>query len=255
MTLLPDLRQFFETLLLAVAALLPIVNPLGGAPIILAKTVDLAPDAQSDLAWRVAVDCFVLLLVSTFIGAYVLDFFGLSIPAVQVAGGAVVCAIGWNLLNAPEQSPQAAKDAVRVATPADLARRAFYPLTMPLTVGPGSISVAITLGANPPAGARAVIATSLAHVAGITIVVLTVYLCYRFADVILRKLGDVGTVIVTRLTAFILLCIGVQILWNGVSALVSGLHPGAGRTVGAALQGATIEGLLLVGFPAGSMPV
>jgi len=227
MTLLPDLRQFLETLLLAVGALLPIVNPLGGAPIFLAKTVDLAPEAQADMARRVAVDCFVLLLVSTFIGAYVLDFFGLSIPAVQVAGGAVVCAMGWNLLNAPEQSPQAAKDAVRVPTPTDLARRAFYPLSMPLTVGPGSISVAITLGANQPAGVRAVVATSLAHVVGITIVVLAVYLCYRYADVILRKLGDVGTVIVTRLTAFILLCIGVQILWNGVSALVTMLHPGA----------------------------
>lgn len=235
MTLLPDLRHFVETLLLAVAALLPIVNPLGGAPIFLAKTVDLTPEAKAELARRVGVDCFVLLLVSTFIGAYVLDFFGLSIPAVQVAGGAVVCAIGWNLLNAPDQAPQAAKDAVRVATPADLARRAFYPLTMPLTVGPGSISVAITLGANQPAGVRAVIATSLGHIAGITVVVLTVYLCYRYADVILRKLGDVGTVIVTRLTAFILLCIGVQILWNGVSALLAS-HPGAtGHAVGAAL--------------------
>ena len=254
MTLLPDLRQFFETLLLAVAALLPIVNPLGGAPIFLAKTSDLAPEAKADLAWRVAIDCFVLLLVSTFIGAYVLDFFGLSIPAVQVAGGAVVCALGWNLLNAPEHAPQAAKDAVRVATPTDLARRAFYPLTMPLTVGPGSISVAITLGANQPAGVRAVIATSLAHVVGITIVVLTVYLCYRYADTILRKLGDVGTVIVTRLTAFILLCIGVQILWNGVSALVSALHPGGGRVVGAGLGGVIIEGLL-VGFPASPPPV
>ena len=134
-----DLRQFLEPMVLAVAALLPIVNPLGGAPIFLAKTSDLTPDEHDDLARRVAVNCFVLLLVSTFIGAYVLDFFGLSIPAVQVAGGAVVCAMGWNLLNAPEQSPQAAKDAVRVATPTDLARRAFYPLSMPLTVGPGSI--------------------------------------------------------------------------------------------------------------------
>lgn len=227
--MLTDFRQFLETLLLAVAALLPVVNPLGGAPIFLAKTADLAPDAHGELARRVAIDCFLLLLVSTFIGAYVLDFFGLSIPAVQVAGGAVVCAMGWNLLQAPDQAPQAAKDAVRAVTPADLARRAFYPLTMPLTVGPGSISVAITLGANQPAGVRAQIATSFGHIAGITVVVLAVYLCYRYADTILRKLGDVGTVIVTRLTAFILLCIGVQIVWNGVHGLIATLHEGAGR--------------------------
>jgi multiple antibiotic resistance protein len=253
--MLTDLRQFLETLLLAVAALLPIVNPLGGAPIFLAKTADLTREAHTELARAVAIDCFFLLLVSTFIGAYVLDFFGLSIPAVQVAGGAVVCAMGWNLLNAPDQPPLSAQDAVRAVTPADLARRAFYPLTMPLTVGPGSISVAITLGANQPAGVRAVIATSLGHVAGITVVVLTVYLCYRYADVILRKLGDVGTVIVTRLTAFILLCIGVQILWNGVSGLLATIHGGTARVVGALFQSVIIEGLLLVGFPASQMPV
>jgi len=255
MPLLPDLRHFVETLLLAVAALLPVVNPLGGAPIFLAKTLDLAPEPQAELARRVAVDCFVLLLVSTFIGAYVLDFFGLSIPAVQVAGGAVVCAIGWNMLNAPEHAPQASKDAVRAATPADLARRAFYPLTMPLTVGPGSISVAITLGANPPPDVRGVITTSLGHVAGITVVVLTVYLCYRYADALLRKLGDVGTVIVTRLTAFILLCIGVQILWNGVSGLVAGLKAAPSAAIGVALHGAIIVGFLVAGFPATPMPV
>jgi len=225
--MLADVRTFLETMLLAAATLLPIVNPMAGASVFLAKTADLTEDDRQRTAFRVARYGFALLLASALIGAYVLDFFGLSIPAVQVAGGAVVCAMGWNLLNAPEQSPQAAKDAVRVATPTDLARRAFYPLSMPLTVGPGSISVAITLGANQPAGVRAVVATSLAHVVGITIVVLAVYLCYRYADVILRKLGDVGTVIVTRLTAFILLCIGVQILWNGVSALVTMLHPGA----------------------------
>ena len=220
-------RQFIEPLLLAVAALLPIVNPLGGAPIFLAKTVDLSPDEHDDLARRVAINCFVLLLVSTFIGAYVLDFFGLSIPAVQVAGGAVVCAMGWNLLNEPDRPPPQTRDAVRAHTPADLARRAFYPLTMPLTVGPGSISVAITLGANPAPDVRSLITTSIAHVIGIMIVVVTVFLCYRYAERLLRRLGDVGTVIVSRLMAFILICIGVQILWNGVAGLIETLHTAA----------------------------
>jgi multiple antibiotic resistance protein len=225
----PEIRQFLEPLLLAVAALLPIVNPLGGAPIFLAKTADLTSVEHDDLARRVAVNCFVLLVVSTFIGAYVLDFFGLSIPAVQVAGGAVVCAMGWNLLNEPDRPPTAARDAARANTPTDLARRAFYPLTMPLTVGPGSISVAITLGANPLPDVRSLIATSVAHVLGIFIVVITVFLCYRYADRILRRLGDVGTVIVSRLMAFILLCIGVQILWNGVTGLMATLHAAPGH--------------------------
>src|SRR5262245_30471359 len=218
---LTDLRQFFETMLLAVGALLPIVNPLGGAPIFLAKTVELTSAEHDELARRVAINCFFLLIVSTFIGAYVLDFFGLSIPAVQVAGGVVVCAMGWNLLSEPDRQAPQEHDAVRAHTPADLARRAFYPLTMPLTVGPGSISVAITLGANPSASVRALIATSAAHALGILIVVLVVFLCYRYADRVLQRMGEVGTLILTRLMAFILLCIGVQILWNGVHGFVA----------------------------------
>jgi len=227
-TMVTDLRQFVETLLLAVGALLPIVNPLGGAPIYLARTIDLSAEAHAEMSRRVAINCFLMLIVSTFIGAYVLDFFGLSIPAVQVAGGTVVCSIAWGLLNAPDDPASAAKDAVRASPPADLARRAFYPLTMPLTVGPGSISVAITLGANQTRGVRELIASSLGHVFGIMIVTLVIFICYRYADRILRKLGDVGTVIVTRMMAFILLCIGVQIVWNGISGLIATMHE-AGR--------------------------
>ncbi|HEY3730708.1 MAG TPA: MarC family protein, partial [Steroidobacteraceae bacterium] len=102
-----------------------------------------------------------------------------------------------------------------------MSQRAFYPMTMPLTVGPGSISVALTLGANPPAGLRSLLATALAQAIGILIVALGVYLCYRYADRILHKLGPTGTSVVVRLSAFILLCIGVQICWNGLHALIA----------------------------------
>ena len=98
---------------------------------------------------------------------------------------------------------------------------------MPLTVGPGSISVALTLGANPPRGLRPLVATSLAHALGILIIALSVYLCYRYADRILRRLGPTGTSVVVRLSAFILLCIGVQIGWNGLQALLVSTFPNA----------------------------
>ena len=88
-----DLRQFIESMLLALAALLPIVTPLGATPVYLAKTIDLAASEHADLARRVAINCFLLLLASVLIGAYVLDFFGLSVPVVQVAGGLVVCSL------------------------------------------------------------------------------------------------------------------------------------------------------------------
>jgi len=216
---LPDLRQFAETVFVAIAALLPIVNPLGGAPIYLAKTVDLTTDQHAELARRVARNCGLLLLASLLLGAYVLDFFGLSIPIVQVAGGVVVCSIAWAMLNEPDATPPVEAEARRTVTREDLQRRAFYPLSMPLTVGPGSISVAIALGANQAQTVRSAVVIGLAHVSAVLAVAVTIYLCYRFAEPILRRLGDVGTVVVTRLSAFILLCIGVQILWNGIAAL------------------------------------
>lgn len=219
-----DLRQFVEALLLAIAALLPIVNPLGSAPVYLAKTIDLDPGQHADLARRVAINSFLLLLASLLIGAYVLDFFGLSVPVVQVAGGVVVCSMAWALLNQPDQPPASVRDAEHALPHTDLGVRAFYPLTMPLTVGPGSISVAITLGANHTEGVRSLIIYSLAHTLGIIVVSISVYISYRYAQAILRRLGPTGTVVLVRMSAFILLCIGVQIVWNGVSALLRGVH-------------------------------
>jgi len=221
--MLADARQFFETMLLAVAALLPIVNPIAAASVFLAKTADLRDDERRRTAMRVARYGFTLLLASALIGAYVLDFFGLSIPVVQVAGGLVVSVLGWSLLSQESLAERVKLDAVATPTPDDLDSRAFYPLTMPLTVGPGSISVAITLGANPPSGARALAMTLVAHSLGLAIVALVIFLVYAKADAVLRKLGRTGAVIVSRLSAFILLCVGVQIVWNGVRALLLSL--------------------------------
>ena len=221
--MLADARTFVEIVLLAVAALLPIVNPVAGASVFLAKTADLSEDDRQKTAFRVARHGFVLLLASALIGAYVLDFFGLSIPIVQVAGGLVVSVLGWSLLSQDEVVDRAAREAAATPTPDAIESRAFYPLTMPVTVGPGSISVAITLGANPPSGARALAITLVAHAVGLAIVALAIYVTYAKADVVLRKLGHTGAVIVTRLSAFILLCVGVQIVWNGVRSLLLSL--------------------------------
>ena len=209
--------------MLAVGALLPIVDPLGGAPIYLAMTSSLAPAERSRMAKAIAINSFLLLVASALIGAYVLDFFGLSIPSVQVAGGIVVCMIAWSLLNSPNSPPALERN--HTSSPDDLSQLAFYPMTMPLTVGPGSISVALTLGANPPPGFRSLLLTAMAHSIGIFLVALGVYFCYRYADQILRKLGTTGTSVVVRLSAFVLLCIGVQICWNGVHTLVTSGFP------------------------------
>jgi multiple antibiotic resistance protein len=217
------LRQFAQIVFLAVAALLPIVNPLGSAAMYLQLTAGLAHEERRRLDRLVVFDAFVLLLGATLLGAYVLDFFGISIPAVQLAGGIVVCSIAWPLLVGPDTSGQAQEGTVQAF--AEWRLRAFYPLAMPITVGPGSLSVALTLGANQSPGVRAAALTLMAHVLGILIVVLVVYLCYRYGDRLLRKLGPTGVSVLTRLLAFILLCIGVQIAWNGLHGFLAGAFP------------------------------
>jgi multiple antibiotic resistance protein len=210
-----DLRQIVEGVLLVFAALFPIVNPLGGAPIFLAMTSDYTPAERASLAWRVTVNAFILLVASVATGTYVLEFFGLSVPVVQVGGGLVVSTLGWRLLQDPnaidQPSPSAAPRSRNLA---------FYPLTMPLTVGPGSISVAITIGANHPDSVRSLLINVPAILVGVTLVAASVYVAYRYADRLSRVIGETGMTVLLRLSAFILLCIGVQIVWNGASALL-----------------------------------
>jgi multiple antibiotic resistance protein len=214
-----ELRQITEGVLLVFAALIPIVNPFGGAPVFLAMTADCTPEMRKTLARRVAANAFLLLLGGVFVGTYVLDFFGLSVPVVQVAGGMIVCGLGWDLLRQDTAVPDRAVG----SAPADIATRAFYPLTLPLTVGPGTISVAITIGANHSYGMRSVLVNGASEVIGVTITAALIFLCYTYADRMSRALGAAGTSVLVRLSAFILLCIGVQIFWNGASALIDSL--------------------------------
>jgi multiple antibiotic resistance protein len=211
-----DLRQIVEGVLLVFAALFPIVNPLGGAPIFLAMTTDYSPDERASLAWKVTVNAFILLVASVATGTYVLELFGLSVPVVQVAGGVVVSTLGWRLL----QDPSAIDDKSSTASASRRRNLAFYPLTMPLTVGPGSISVAITIGANHPDSVRSFLINVPAILIGVTLVSASVFVAYRYAERLSRVIGETGMTVLLRLSAFILLCIGVQIVWNGASALL-----------------------------------
>jgi len=222
--ILIDLRNFMAIVLLAVVALLPIVNPLGGAPIFMAMTAGLSPDARARMAKAVARNSFLLLLASALVGVYVLAFFGLAVPAVRVAGGILICSVAWSLLNSAATPDALARDDSALS-PDALSQQAFYPLTMPLTVGPGSIAVALTLGANAERGLLPLLVAALANILGILIVAALVYLCYRYAERIVRKLGPTGTSVMMRLSAFILLCIGVQICWDGIHALIEGAFP------------------------------
>lgn len=208
-------RGILQGAFLAFAALFPVVNPLGMAPVFLTLTDSLTSAERRLLAGKVAVNGFALLLGSLFLGDLVLGFFGVSIPVVQVAGGLIVATVGWNLLQAPDEEHER-RDSMGYAV---LESKTLYPLTLPLTVGPGSIAVAITIGANFPSTPQPFVADAAATGIGMALVALSIYACLGYADVVGRKLGRRGLAVVMRLSAFILLCIGVQIVWNGVDAL------------------------------------
>lgn len=207
-----------KNILLILSALFPIVNPLGGSPVFLALTQDYPTSARRALARQVAMNSFILLVSSFLVGTHILNFFGISIPVVQVGGGLVVISNGWAMLKQKEE-PDRGREVQKVDL-TDIFRNAFYPLTLPLTVGPGSISVAITLGANLPRHLGANLLAILATVVGSALVAVSIYICYGFADRLAAAVGESGMGIILRLSSFLLVCIGVQIMWNGVSALI-----------------------------------
>jgi len=207
--------------LLTLSALFPIVDPLAGSPIFLATTQGYSPRARRTLAWRVALNSLILLVASYFLGAQVLNFFGVSLPVVQVGGGLVVASMGWGMLLEKDDTYETDRQSVRCS---DALHSAFYPLTLPLTVGPGSISVAVTLGANSTRHYGFHIAIILAALIAMAAVAVSILLCYGLADQLARALGKTGMIVIVRLSSFLLVCIGVQIMWNGVSALVYSLH-------------------------------
>jgi multiple antibiotic resistance protein len=209
--------------LLTFAGLFPIVNPIEGAPFFLGLTASLSSAERQVLARKAAVNGFALLLGSMVLGPWMLEFFGIELPVVRIAGGLVVAALGWKLLSEESWSDHAGAGLEGAAT-----RKvgSFYPLTMPLTVGPGSMSVAITIGSRKPAGVPPL--PQLAEhaggaVLGLIAIGLCIYLAYRFSENLARLLGATGLEVLVRLSAFILMCIGIEIVWSGYSTL-SGLR-------------------------------
>ena len=201
--------------LLVYLGLLPIVNPLGMAPIFAEMTLGYSESIRRTVAMRVAVNGVALLVVSLFIGGYILQFFGISLAAVQMGGGLLVTVSGWKILNKPSDLPD--KQIESPPGSQEILSQAFYPLTMPLTTGPGSIAVALTLGSNLHTETHMeLIFSALTAVVGILFIGVTIFLCYRFSEGLQRLLGPTGSSILIRLSAFILICIGMQIMFNGL---------------------------------------
>jgi multiple antibiotic resistance protein len=214
---------------LGFSALLPLINPLGSALIFLGLVGHAPIDAFHSLARRIAINTVIFLAVIELVGSALLGFFGISLPIMQVSGGIVIAMIGWSLLNQQDSGPSQDKtDAADAAAPAitraefsSLQEKAFYPLTFPITAGPGCIVIMLTLSvhAKHPTVPETVLSYVGLFIAAIALSI-SIYFCYAYAPKIARSISPSTVHGILRVIAFILFCIGVQIAWNGLSDLL-----------------------------------
>lgn len=215
---------FLKAAILIPVTLLPILNPFGNAPVFASLHGDIGRIAQKRLARQVAINCFLMLVAAMFIGSHVLNFFGISLPIVRIGGGILVMVTGWRLLNDNSHDAirtQVATKQVEEWSDDDYKVRSFYPISFPLTVGPGAIAASITLGANAPTRVLDWVVSVGSAALGAALTAVVIYLCYNYANKLISLLGPLGTMVLLRLSAFILLCIGIEIFWHGALGLMN----------------------------------
>lgn len=223
-----SIRLLWQHFALTFSALLPLVNPLGSALIFLGLVGSAPPSVYRALARRIAVNTILFFAVIDLVGSAILAFFNISLPIVQVSGGFVIAAMAWSLLNQKDIQPNAEKMQAATVVAADkeiagtLQQKAFYPFTFPVTAGPGSIVVMLTLSAHvrQPRLSETVFA-QIGTMLAVIVLSGTVYLSYAYAPRLTRSISPSTAHGILRVIAFILLCIGVQIAWNGLAPLLS----------------------------------
>jgi multiple antibiotic resistance protein len=215
------LARISADFLIGFSALFSLINPLGMAFVFAEKTRSLSDGVRIELARRVAIYSFILMLAAMLLGAPILAFFGIGLPALRIAGGLLVAVAGYGMLAAPDVRDD---EHVAPVTAATAQAMAFFPLTMPLTVGPGTIAVSIALGGQDKTG----LIGHLVIWAVALPVAVSIYICYRHAATVSKAIGPEASRIVMRLTAFLLMCIGVQMILTGAAAWLGPLmRPGS----------------------------
>jgi multiple antibiotic resistance protein len=211
---------------LAFTALFPLINPVGDALVFLGLVGTAPATVYRALARKIALTTSLFLLVVQVTGTALLRFFGISLPVMQVSGGLVIAAMGWHLLNA-EEEPHPARDvALADADLTALEGKVFYPFTFPITAGPGCIVAMVTLSAHASAGRTFAELTAHAGIAvAVALLSVLVYVCYGFAPAIAARVRPQTAHGILRVIAFVLMCIGVQITWNGAETLLRTVTP------------------------------
>jgi multiple antibiotic resistance protein len=212
---------FLHTIFISYLSLFPVVNPIGSAFIVDPLLGELSFPERKRATKKIALYSLAICTVSAIVGSWVLKLFGLSIPIVQIAGGFMICQMGWKLLTSDDQVKGDKESARPERRPADLDNILFYPVTFPMTTGAGTISVILTLSANEEE--RNILNHVLnlgALIFAIVLICITIYICYANTARLIHRLGPRGEQIVNRLSAFLIFCIGMQIAWSGIRGLL-----------------------------------
>lgn len=221
--------QLWNSFLIAFSVLLPLINPLGSALVFLGLVGEAPPQVFHSLARRIAINNIIFLVVIELLGATILNFFGISLPIVQLSGGIVIASMGWSVLNerdarANSRNKQEETDTQDESRTEDLEQKVFYPFTFPITSGPGTLVALLTLTAH--ISERQISKNILAH-AGVFLAIVAlsvlIYFCYAYAPKITKVIPPNTAHGILRVIAFILLCIGVQIAWNGLAQLIASI--------------------------------
>jgi multiple antibiotic resistance protein len=215
------MHEAINAFLLGFPALFSIVNPISGALIFRSVTDSRTPEVRATLARLVALNSLGVMMGALWAGSYVLAFFGITLAALRVAGGLVVALSGWRLLNAPEEREVRKQE--QAASAEGMEDIAMFPLTIPFTTGPGTISVAVALGAGHPRLFGGLGWFFLGMTAAAVAMTAVIWVTYRYADRLTELMGATSTRTITRMSAFLLLCIGVQILITGVEDVLGPL--------------------------------
>ncbi len=219
----------WTTFLLAFSALLPLINPLGSALVFLGLVGEAPREVYRSLARKIAINNLVFLAVIELLGSTILHFFGISLPIVQLSGGLVIAAIGWGVLNEKDEDcndPTKDDEAANAETRAKvLSQKVFYPFTFPVTSGPGTLVVILTLAARAERpGLKEHVQGDVGIYLAVIVLSVAIYFCYANAPRLTKAVSPTTAHGILRVVAFILLCIGVQIAWNGLAVLLNSLH-------------------------------
>lgn len=203
----PFLRDLPSAAVETFLALFPILNPFGAVPLFFSLTTDFSPAERKQTALKTALYVVAILVVFLFFGRFVLIFFGISLPVLNIAGGLIVANTGWAMVTGNERMTSA--ESSEAIQKEDIS---LTPMAMPMLSGPGSIGVVMGLAAH----ADSMIAY-IGMVVAIVVLGIIVYLFLGLGGPLVKRLGPGASGAINRIFGFILLAIAVQLVWDGVA--------------------------------------